>query len=409
MDPSGGEAWAGLWRAGDVHAAADELFATFLPGLDGGQLRQLGAHLREAADTQDRAAGDCDDYARRGLRISRSLHGAGEISGRLHAEAAEQVIAAFEQLGVKTGPDDTRTKAQRWADVLTRLTGIAPDPPSGPVTRADATPDPAGPDDDQPCDADPHTGHDHHNEPGHCGHGSRIASASEPDQPTRRDQPVPAGYQRPRIIVTVPLSTLLARPMAPGGALGADTPLTAEAVRRLACDADIVRLITAPHHAPDGRRTKNRGARGGDGTDSQWGATAHLTRLMAAAIAGLPPPLAGPSAVLDIGRKSPGWTPRQRDALYAQYGGQCAAPRCTGPIEVIHHIIHWLHGGKTRIINGFPCCKYHHWLVHEGGWRVKKQRDGTVVLYPPPPGWRPGTIYRNGRPVTERADPADTS
>lgn len=73
VDPSGGEAWAGLWRAGDVHAAADELFATFLPGLGGGQLRQLGAHLREAADTQDRTAGDCDD---------------------------------------------TRTKSQRWADVL---------------------------------------------------------------------------------------------------------------------------------------------------------------------------------------------------------------------------------------------------------------------------------------------------
>jgi len=126
-------------------------------------------------------------------------------------------------------------------------------------------------------------------------------------------------------------------------------------------------------------------------------------------MAGLPPPLAGPSAVLDIGRKSPGWTPRQRDALHAQYGGHCGFGRCVSPIEVIHHIIHWLHGGKTRTINGFPCCGYHHWLIHEGGWRIKKHPDGTITTIPPPPGWRPGTIYRNGKPVHEHPGPADTS
>lgn len=32
----GDDPWAGLWRNGDVHAAADELFAQFLPGMDGG-------------------------------------------------------------------------------------------------------------------------------------------------------------------------------------------------------------------------------------------------------------------------------------------------------------------------------------------------------------------------------------
>jgi hypothetical protein len=203
----------------------------------------------------------------------------------------------------------------------------------------------------------------------------------------------------------VPLDTLLGRPLAPGATLGPGTPLTAEAARRLACDADLIRLITAPHDPPDGRR----GDRGAGDTPSRWDATAQLTRLLAAAIAGLPPPLAGPSAVLDIGRQSPGWTPRQRDALYAQYGGHCGFGRCASPIEVIHHIIHWLHGGKTRIINGFPCCGYHHWLIHEGGWRIRKHPDGTITTIPPPPGWRPGTIYRNGNPVTERTGPADTS
>jgi hypothetical protein len=434
-DPEGPvdeDAWAGLWRAGDVHAAADELFAQVLPGLDSDQLRQLGAHLREAADSQEHAGDDQDDYARRGLRISRSLGGAGEISGRLHAEAAEQVIAAFEQLGAKTGPDDKRTKAQRWADALARLTATTPDLRPGPAAQAPAgSPDPSAgqagcgdeDDDDQASDADPRTGHDHHgHEAGPTAAHSHDAAAPEADKsghehgthapggPTAAPEAdksghehgthapgppagvlaagVPAAYRRPRVIVTVPLSTLLGQPLSPGATLGPGRPLTAEAARRLTCDAEIIRLITSPD-PPDITATSN-------GT-----ATTQLTQLLAAAIAQLPPPLATPSAVLDIGRKSPGWTPRQRDALYAQYGGRCSAPRCTGPIDVIHHIIHWLYGGKTRTINGAPFCDYHHWLVHEGGWRARKLPDGTITLHPPPPGWRPGTIYRHGKPLTE--------
>ena len=168
-----------------------------------------------------------------------------------------------------------------------------------------------------------------------------------------------------------------------------------EAARRLACDAEVVRLVTSPDPLS---------AVGPPGN-----ATAQLTRLLAAAMADLPPPLAAPSAVLDIGRKSPGWTPRQRDTLHAQYGGRCGFGRCGGPIDVIHHIIHWLHGGKTRIINGFPCCLYHHWLIHEGGWRIRKHPGGTITTYPPPPGWRPGTIYRRGKAVREHPAPPGAS
>ena len=398
VDPPGEEAWAGLWRAGDVHAAADALFATFLPALDGAQLRQLGAHLREAADARDRASEDCDTYARRSLRISRSLHGIAEITGRLHPEAAQQVIAAFEHLGRRTGPDDDRTKAQRWADALARLTATGPGrtvQPPAPASPADGSGHAEAPallgergeeSDDQPSPANRYTGHDHGTQ-AHDAGGRRDSHA----QLDRLAGQVPAGYQRPRIIVTVPLSTLLGRPLAPGATLGPGTPLTAESARRLACDAEVIRLVTSPDPPS---------AIGHPGD-----ATAQLTELLTAAIADLPPPLATPSAVLDIGRKSPGWTSRQRDALHAQYGGRCAFGRCDGPIDVIHHIIHWLHGGKTRIINGFPCCSYHHWLIHEGGWRIKKHPGGTITTCPPPPGWRPGTIYRHGKPVREHPAP----
>jgi hypothetical protein len=68
---------------------------------------------------------------------------------------------------------------------------------------------------------------------------------------------------------------------------------------------------------------------------------------------------------------------------------------------VIHHVIHWIDGGRTAICNGLPLCEYHHWLVHEGGWRIGRQQGGGVAFIPPPPGWRPGTIYRRGQPVRE--------
>lgn len=370
------EMWAGLWRSGDVHAAADELFARFLPRLDSQQLRMLGAHLREAADAQERAGEDYDAFARRSLRLSRSLGGTGELSGRLHPEAAEQVLAAFEELGGKAGPDDSRTKAQRWADVLVYLTGLAG--VAGPVAEP-GQPEPGPePGDDQPS---PDGGH---------GHDVPAGTRGGRSVPGTRET-APAGLRRPRVIVTVPLSALLGNPLAPGAVLGAGTPITGEAARRLACDAEIVRMITS--QAPD--------LPGPHVARSGFGATAELTSLLAGAIEQLPRPLGGPSAVLDIGRKSQSWTPRQRDALYAQYGGRCGAAGCTRRIDVIHHIIHWLYGGKTKLANGAPFCLFHHWLVHEGGWRVRKQPGGALVMIPPPRGWQPGTIYRRGKPLPE--------
>jgi hypothetical protein len=198
------------------------------------------------------------------------------------------------------------------------------------------------------------------------------------------------------VIVTVPLITLLGEPLAPGAVVGNGTPLPAEAARRLACDADIIRLITHPPGPPDE-----------PSASSAQGATDQLAALLARALAQLPRPLGGPSAALDIGRQSQSWTPRQRDALYALYGGRCAKPGCTRPIDVIHHIIHWLYGGKTQITNGAPLCLHDHWLVHEGGWQINRHPDGTLAFTPPPPGWQPGTVFRHGKPLPDTTPHAD--
>ncbi|MGH3159086.1 MAG: DUF222 domain-containing protein [Streptosporangiaceae bacterium] len=452
--------WAGLWRCGDLHAAADELFAGFMPRLDGEQLRALGAHLREAADARERAAEDYNAYARRSLRLSRGFAGAGELSGRLHPEAAAQVLAAFEELGTKAGPDDPRTKAQRWADVLIYLTSLAvpapapaPAPPgpggSGPDAQPspdaapyptpspDATPRPhAAPNPDAALHPTPSPDSAPYPHPapgadGASGAGAGVAgqAAADDDQPSPdggHGHPAaarpggagaagvaPVGLRRPRVIVTVPLATLLGQPLAPGAVLGAGTPITGEAARRLACDADIIRLITTPpsrHLSPPGYGLgppgQDAGPPGQDlGPPGQgWSArdaTGLLADLLAGVIAALPRPLGGPSAALDTGRASQSWTPRQRDTLYALYGGRCGAPGCTNPIDVLHHIVHWAQGGPTSVANGAPFCLSHHWLVHEGGWQVTKDPTGALVLIPPPPGWQPGTIYRRGKPLPE--------
>lgn len=389
-------AWAGLWKAGDVQAAADELFARFLPDLDAPRLRQLGAHLREAADASGYAGDERTDFDRRSLRVSRSLNGAGEITGRLHAEAAEQVIAALQELGVRTGPDDTRTKAQRWADTLVYLANLR-SAPAGP----DAGQPDDGQPDDEPCHGD---GHDHgHQQPdSDDDRGGGDGDAARPGG-GRGPAALPAGLRRPRVIVTVPLSTLLGEPLSPGAVIGTATPVSGQAARRIACDAEVIRLVTTPAGQP-GRSPQPGDASARPAAADALDATGRLLARLGAAIAKLPAPLGAPSAALDIGRKSHGWTPRQRDALHVAYGGTCGFPGgCSAPIEVIHHIQHWADGGRTSVENGWPACQFHHWLVHEGGWRLARCRDGTLTSIPPPPGWRPGTVYRSGKPVPETA------
>ncbi len=139
--------------------------------MDASQLRVLGAHLREAADAHDRARDDYNAYAARSLRISRSLGGPAHLSGHLHPEAAEQVLAAFEELGARTGPDDTRTKPQRWADALAYLTGLT----------YPAAPAPVGPDPHEaPASAGPDT------PPGQHGTGSPAGAPGDGEPVTAR-------------------------------------------------------------------------------------------------------------------------------------------------------------------------------------------------------------------------------
>ncbi len=94
----------------------------------------------------------------------------------------------------------------------------------------------------------------------------------------------------------------------------------------------------------------------------------------------------GRSEVLDVGRRTQTWTVAQRRALIALFGGRCAFPGCWRNLLELHHIEHWGQGGPTDLDNGAPLCWSHHHLVHEGGWSaLGNPLDGTLAFVAPDP------------------------
>ncbi|HEU4675541.1 MAG TPA: HNH endonuclease [Motilibacteraceae bacterium] len=51
-----------------------------------------------------------------------------------------------------------------------------------------------------------------------------------------------------------------------------------------------------------------------------------------------------------------------------------------------HHLDHWADDGPTSLGNSAPLCGHEHWLVHEGGWDIRRSAEPGVVE------WRPGEV-----------------
>ena len=86
---------------------------------------------------------------------------------------------------------------------------------------------------------------------------------------------------------------------------------------------------------------------------------------------------------LSIGRRARSIPPAIRRALMQRDHG-CAFPGCTHTRFLhAHHLRHWLHGGATSLDNLLMLCSFHHHLVHEGGWRISAAADGSFLFHPP--------------------------
>ncbi|WP_185973180.1 HNH endonuclease [Aeromicrobium piscarium] len=79
-----------------------------------------------------------------------------------------------------------------------------------------------------------------------------------------------------------------------------------------------------------------------------------------------PVAVGGKDGVLDVGRSSRLATPRQRTAVLARQGHECASPGCRAPVVHIHHIIWWSRGGPTDLANLIGLCPRCHRAVHAG-------------------------------------------
>ena len=141
-----------------------------------------------------------------------------------------------------------------------------------------------------------------------------------------------------RIAVTTSYDDLRAG-LGAGGVLPTGERLSAAAVRRLACDAEIIPAVL--------------------GTDSQILDVGRTNRLVTAAI--------WPALVL-------------RDR-------HCAFPGCTRlPIACdAHHIRHWADGGQTSLDNLVLLCRRHHTMTHQTPWQVHLDPRTRRPVWTPPP------------------------
>jgi hypothetical protein len=95
---------------------------------------------------------------------------------------------------------------------------------------------------------------------------------------------------------------------------------------------------------------------------------------------------------LVIGRKTRSIPPALGRALRARDGG-CCYPGCDRKrFTAGHHVRHWANGGETKLDNLVTLCGFHHRLVHEGGYGVRRTDDG-LFIFTRPDGSR---VERNG-------------
>ncbi|RZT77539.1 uncharacterized protein DUF222 [Micromonospora violae] len=252
---------------------------------DATQLRKLGTRILdhvapEVADAAAEAALRAQESRTgrdRHVTISEQPDGRLRLTGILDTETAAALRAAIDPLSAPTGPDDTRTPGQRRHDALTDVCRLA------------------------------------------------LRTGELPEN----------GGDPAQIVVTTSFDGLTRQ--LGSGALDVGQHLSAETVRRLACDAAI-----------------------------------------------LPTILSGAGQPLDVGRQRRLITGPLRRALVLRDKG-CAFPGCDRPPRWCdaHHIHHWANGGTTSLNNAVLLCGHHHRHLHHSDWAVRLGRDSHPEFIPP--------------------------
>ena len=171
-------------------------------------------------------------------------------------------------------------------------------------------------------------------------------------------------------------------PLAPDGVLSGTlddgTRVSAETLRRVACDCRIVTALPSPSPATQGEATALQPSPRPESLGevaplessprpTKWGEVDARSA----------------EGEGQIGRRTRTISPSLRRALTLRDHG-CTFPGCTHDRFLQgHHIHHWLHGGATTMDNLALLCTHHHRLVHEGGWSVERMADGELRFRAP--------------------------
>jgi hypothetical protein len=347
--------WSDSFPA-DVRDDADLiLLAAARGGADLAGLSELAEEIRSRTAAPDRDRGD--GFADRGLRLGVTLGGSARLHADLTPRAAAALRAVLDGLGQKSGPEDTRTTAQRDHDALEEACMR--------LLASRCLPERAG----QPVQLQLHLSLD-----------DLLRGAGSSSGGTGGTAPFPGGWPGPAAgpgddcdaavapIVTgrvdYDLLDRLAGRLARSGRLGlakADSGLgPAGGLDKAAAARQILERAVALLSGPSGL--------------ASWLRTGTL-----------PPPAASVSLPLDVGAVTDCVPPHLRRAITAR-DRHCAAPGCDKPSAAchVHHIIPRSRGGPTSLANCLLLCSFHHLIViHRWGWSIALNPNGTTTLTSP--------------------------
>ena len=86
---------------------------------------------------------------------------------------------------------------------------------------------------------------------------------------------------------------------------------------------------------------------------------------------------------VDVGTRTSVWTRAQRRSISLRDHGRCRFVACHRRTCDVHHVRHYADGGRTDVGNAILLCPRHHKAVHEGGFRITGEPNGTITVQRP--------------------------
>ena len=88
-------------------------------------------------------------------------------------------------------------------------------------------------------------------------------------------------------------------------------------------------------------------------------------------------------AVLALGRRRRRPSSAIRRAARERDHCRCRYPGCESRRADLHHIQHWVNGGRTDLDNLISLCPWHHKVVHDRGYLIAAPPGGDFAFYRP--------------------------